>query len=342
MKAFRSLALAAIALTTLLAGCERPPVDMVQRGFRGTGMAQVYNPRTVDAQLALHQAPEAIPPAEPGGPAGSTVYQNVQVLGDLSVAEFTRTMVAMTAWVAPKEGCAYCHAGANFASDEKYAKVVARRMLQMTKHLNTDWKDHVAETGVTCYTCHRGQPVPAKIWFKDPGPKTAAGPAGTRAGQNAPATSVALSSLPFDPFTPFLQEENSIRVAGTTALPEGNRQSTKQTEWTYGLMMHFSDSLGVNCTYCHNSRAFSDWNQSPPQRATAWHGIRMVRDLNNAYLEPLGPTYPKERLGVTGDAPKAYCATCHQGAYKPLYGAAMAKDYPALYGAVPAKVAEKK
>jgi len=163
MKAFRSLAIAAVALTTLLAGCERPPVDMVQRGFRGTGMAQVYNPRTVDAQLAMHQAPEAIPPAEPGGPAGSTVYQNVQVLGDLSVAEFTRTMVAMTAWVAPNEGCAYCHAGANFASDEKYAKVVARRMLQMTKHLNTDWKDHVAETGVTCYTCHRGQPVPTKI-----------------------------------------------------------------------------------------------------------------------------------------------------------------------------------
>jgi len=27
------------------------------------------------------------------------------------------------------------------------------------------------------------------------------------------------------------------------------------------------------------------------------------------------------------------CATCHQGAYKPLYGANMLKDYPALAGA---------
>ena len=27
---------------------------------------------------------------------------------------------------------------------------------------------------------------------------------------------------------------------------------------------------------------------------------------------------------------KVNCATCHQGVYKPLYGAPMAKDYPAL------------
>ena len=29
---------------------------------------------------------------------------------------------------------------------------------------------------------------------------------------------------------------------------------------------------------------------------------------------------------------KVNCATCHQGVYKPLYGAAMAKDYPELQG----------
>jgi photosynthetic reaction center cytochrome c subunit len=33
-----------------------------------------------------------------------------------------------------------------------------------------------------------------------------------------------------------------------------------------------------------------------------------------------------------GDAPKAQCVTCHNGAYKPLYGAQMAKDFPALWG----------
>ena len=35
-------------------------------------------------------------------------------------------------------------------------------------------------------------------------------------------------------------------------------------------------------------------------------------------------------MGPTGDVAKVNCATCHQGAYKPLYGAPMAKDYPEL------------
>ena len=31
---------------------------------------------------------------------------------------------------------------------------------------------------------------------------------------------------------------------------------------------------------------------------------------------------------------KVNCTTCHQGAYKPLYGAAMAKDHPELLSLV--------
>jgi photosynthetic reaction center cytochrome c subunit len=56
----------------------------------------------------------------------------------------------------------------------------------------------------------------------------------------------------------------------------------------------------------------------------------MARDLNNAYLEPLTPTFPAERLGPKGDVAKVNCATCHNGAWKPLYGAAMAKGHPEL------------
>jgi photosynthetic reaction center cytochrome c subunit len=40
--------------------------------------------------------------------------------------------------------------------------------------------------------------------------------------------------------------------------------------------------------------------------------------------------YPAERLGEMGDAPKANCATCHQGAYKPLYGVSMLAEHPEL------------
>jgi photosynthetic reaction center cytochrome c subunit len=74
---------------------------------------------------------------------------------------------------------------------------------------------------------------------------------------------------------------------------------------------------------------------STPQRATAWYGIRMVRDLNNNVMLPLKDLLPAERLGPTGDVPKIYCATCHQGSNKPLYGAPMLKDYPELVNPKP-------
>ncbi len=332
-----SLWLAALAAGMLLSACERPPVDTVQRGYRGTGMEQVYNPRTLASQVSLNALPADTPMADAGGPRASTVFKNVQVVGDTSVAEFTRLMVSMTAWVSPEQGCTYCHkAGEDFSSDSLYTKVVARRMLQMTRHINSDWKTHVAETGVTCYTCHRGQPVPANVWFTAAEQKQAKGMLGNNAGQNSPAMSVAMASLPYDPFTPFLTlpngQPNEIRVIGNTPLPTGNRQSTKQAEYTYGLMMHMSQALGVNCTYCHNTRSFAAWDASTPQRGVAWYGIRMARDLNTKYMDPLTSTFPANRLGPTGDVAKVNCATCHQGAFKPMYGASMLKTHPELAG----------
>jgi photosynthetic reaction center cytochrome c subunit len=96
--------------------------------------------------------------------------------------------------------------------------------------------------------------------------------------------------------------------------------------------MHMSNSLGVNCTYCHNTRAWGDWSQSSPQRVTAWHGIRLSRALNLDYMVPLTDVFPAHRRGAKGDVAKVNCSTCHQGVYKPMFGAAMAKDYPELQG----------
>ena len=72
----------------------------------------------------------------------------------------------MTTWVAPQQGCAYCHNVENLADDSVYAKKVARRMIQMTRHINQDWNPHVQTTGVICYTCHRGEPVPTNVWYE--------------------------------------------------------------------------------------------------------------------------------------------------------------------------------
>jgi photosynthetic reaction center cytochrome c subunit len=330
---FNTLTIAALGVSALLAGCEMPPPETVQNGYRGLQMQTNYNPRLLQASLDANVPPEPIPAAVSVGPKAKDMYKNVQVLGELKVTEFNRLMVALTTWVAPEQGCYYCHVNEGFEYDGIYTKVVARRMLQMTQDTNADWKDHVADTGVTCYTCHRGKPVPEYVWTSDPGMGQPSAVAPT--GQNIASKTVAYASLPYDPFTPFLMADNDIRVIGDTVLPQGNRRSIKQAEWTYGLMMHMSDSLGVNCTYCHNSRSFYSWDQSTPQRTTAWYAIRHVREMNNDYVMPLGEVLPASRKGPLGDPYKIYCATCHQGAYKPLYGAKMLKDYPSLAQPLP-------
>ena len=339
---FRSLILSVAALA-VLAGCERPPIESVQTGYRGTGMQQLYNQRLLVTQASLNTAPEPAAAASADGPKAKDVYQNVKVLGELSVGEFARNMVSITQWVAPNEGCTYCHNAANFADDSKYTKVVARRMLEMTQHVNAEWKSHVGATGVTCYTCHRGNPVPNQVWFAPADKRSTGALLGDLEGQNQPAASVAYSSLPFDPLTPYLLEAKPIRVNGNEALAmtgsAANRSSTKQAEFTYALMMHFSQSLGVNCTYCHNGQAFQSWEVSRPTRSTAWYGIRMARDLNNDYMTPLTATFPAHRLGPKGDVAKVACGTCHQGAFKPLYGAEMAKHHRELLGPLPVTVA---
>ncbi len=323
---------AALLTVVMITSFDRPPVQTIQRGFRGVAMGLVYNPREVKAYLAANQVPASLPQLPAAGPKAGAVYKNVQVLQDLSVGQFTRLMASITQWVAPQGGCAYCHNTANMAEDSVYTKVVARKMIQMVQHINADWKPHVAATGVTCYTCHRGNPVPQNVWFNDPLAVRFNGMAETDTGQNHPSAAIGNSSLPYDPFTPFLQKAETIRVQSEVALPGTDRHSIKETEWTYALMVHFSQSLGVNCTYCHNSRAFGDWSQSTPQRVTAWHGIRMVRDVNDNYMQSLQGVFPAARLGPHGDVAKVNCATCHNGVYKPLFGVSMVQNFPELQG----------
>ena len=329
--ALAATAVAAVAVAGVIFGVfERPPMETVQRGYRGLAMGEIYNPRFLAETREANLAPASMPRLPDAGPKAGQVYKNVQVLKDVSVGNFTRLMASMTNWVSPQQGCGYCHDVNNMASDALYTKVVARRMIQMVQHVNQDWTSHVAQTGVTCYTCHRGQPVPANIWFNNPGPLQALGYGELEVGKNHPAPVANNSSLPLDPFTPFLEHDLSIRVQSPQALPGVDNSSIKQTYWTYALMTSFTQALGVNCTYCHNSRSWINWEESPPQRMTAWYGIRMVRDLNNNYLNPLKTTFPAGRLGPLGDSPKVNCATCHNGVYKPLFGVSMAKDFPEL------------
>ncbi len=323
-----------LGLLLALSACEK--TDSVQRGYRGLSMEQLYKPSRVAQGAALNAipAPEEKEPPDPEAPEIKDVFKNVQVLNDLTVLEFSRLMQAMSTWVAPEQGCVFCHNTKNLASDEKYTKVVARKMLAMTRNINTNWKTHVAGTGVTCWTCHRGQAVPSGDWFANPvSDHNAHGIPVMRPGQNVTGISTqGYTSLPSDPLAKYLVDDTSIRVQGTQALAGARHDSIYKTRTTYGLMVYMANSLGVNCTYCHNTRALSRWEESTPQRATAWYGIRMVRDLNTNVLNPIKPLLPAHRLSADGDGPKVGCATCHKGSYKPLYGVSMLGDYPELGG----------
>ena len=328
MNALTRFGLLLVAVLAVSA-CERPPVDSEQLGFRGTGMQQVTNPRIAAPPADL---PPALPDAPSVGPTAGSVYENVQVLGDLPVPRFTRLMQAMTNWVAPEQGCNYCHVpGESLADDSLYTKVVSRRMLEMTRAINSEWSDHVGATGVTCYTCHRGNNVPDYGWFRAADADAAKPMVGYDAGQNKAAFEVGTTSMPYDPFTDYLAGDAAIRVLGERALPNAESTASIQaTEKTYALMIHMSQSLGVNCTNCHNSRGFGIWEESRPERITAWHGLEMVSALNAEFLESVEGVMPAERLGKQGDVKKVSCMTCHQGAPKPLGGASMLDTHPEL------------
>ncbi|MEO8333567.1 MAG: photosynthetic reaction center cytochrome PufC [bacterium] len=293
------------AALLVLAACGTGEKESVQVGYRGLAQEINYSSHQLSAARANNVAPAALAPASEPSPPEQ--FKNVQVLTDISANEFNRTMLAMTQWVAPKQSCAYCHVLTDFASDSLYTKVVARRMLQMTRNINVNYKSHVQDVGVTCYSCHRGLNVPAQgIWhYTNP-----------------------------DQVERAFLDRPDIRVQSqTVAHTDANRSSVKQAENTYALMINMSRSLGVNCVFCHNTRSFTTWQNAPPARVTALYGLRMVRDLNANYLTSLQGVFPKNRLGVHGDVPKMQCSTCHQGVYKPLLGAQMVKDYPALWGA---------
>jgi photosynthetic reaction center cytochrome c subunit len=319
----------------LLGGCEPGPKQTSQTGYRGAGLDQIVDVRHMAKAGAIPPAPYPLPPD--GGPTAGESYQNLKVLGGVSKERFDHLMAEISQWIAPPEqGCAYCHNPENMASDEKYTKVVARRMIQMTQNINSTWSTHVKQTGVTCYTCHGGNAVPINKWALAPAPAHPGSILGNRHSQNELSDAGGYTSLPLDVFADYLDGHQNIRVAGDTPLPAemGTGTSVMETEKTYSLMIHISKALGVNCTYCHNTQSFRAWNLSRPQRAQAWYGIRMVRDINTTYISSLKPVFPDYRKGPMGDPYKVNCTTCHQGLSKPLGGVSMIAQAPALKGPI--------
>ncbi len=208
-------------------------------------------------------------------------------------------------------------------------------MIQMVWTINDDWDVHVAPTGVTCYTCHRGNQVPLNVWFSPEPLNSWAGPSAMF--QNQATAANYSTALPVDALQVYLLEsDQAVGVHGTTPRNPGEPgASIYHTYQTFALMQHFSNALGVNCTYCHNTRALAEIDQVTPQWSMAQIGRGMVQDINNAHILPTQALLPETRLGPLGDVAKVNCATCHQGAAKPLLGQSMLADWPELASAEP-------
>lgn len=316
------------------------PTEFTQTGYRGTGMEVIQFRSDNTALEALNALPETIDapiPPEPGEILAGELYENVQILGHLTDANFNRLMLAITEWVSPEQGCAYCHGEeGNFASDDYYPKVVSRNMIQMVWAINDDWDVHVAETGVTCWTCHRGNNVPLNVWYLPEPLNDWAGP--NAMWQNQATRANYSTALPVNALqTYLLDSEQAVGVHGTTPrrTPGESGASIYHTYETFALMQHFSNALGVNCTYCHNTRAFAEIDQATPQWSVSQIGRGMTQEINNEHILPTQPLLPESRLGPRGDVAKVSCATCHQGAPKPLLGGSMLPDWPELASSEP-------
>src|SRR5438034_424691 len=91
------------------------------------------------------------------------VYKNIQVLNGLPASELDGVMNFMSASLGL--GCTHCHTNI-WDSDAKSPKLAARKMIVMTRNLNTE--SFSGNPAITCYTCHRGRPNSVPLPLVDP------------------------------------------------------------------------------------------------------------------------------------------------------------------------------
>jgi hypothetical protein len=110
--------------------------------------------RAIPALAATQQTPPQDKPVE-------QVQKNIQVLKGLPSSQLLPVMHFMRTSLGVR--CDYCHVAENgkYWMDDKPAKQVARKMLQMVFDINK--ANFGGQPVVTCNTCHRGSTRPAPI-----------------------------------------------------------------------------------------------------------------------------------------------------------------------------------
>lgn len=95
----------------------------------------------------------------------NTYGQNLQVLhGIHSLPQLENVMRGFNEALGVQ--CTFCHNIKDFASDEKPTKAMARLMIRMVTNIDTRYIDKPDWEKVTCFTCHRGKPIPKLVLQK--------------------------------------------------------------------------------------------------------------------------------------------------------------------------------
>jgi hypothetical protein len=105
---------------------------------------------TLIAAWAQQPPPDA---PKPHGPMPEP--KNLKVLKNPG-AQLIPIMRSFTAGLGVE--CDFCHVKGDFASDDNPHKDIARKMIVMAEHINSNFPD--GKIHVTCYTCHRGEEEP--------------------------------------------------------------------------------------------------------------------------------------------------------------------------------------
>ncbi len=90
--------------------------------------------------------------------AGSK-FKNVTALTEMPADQMGKVMNIMSASLGVD--CQFCHDKTDFSKEDVAHKSVGRQMIEMTLELNK--RSFRGRSEVTCYTCHRGQPVPLAL-----------------------------------------------------------------------------------------------------------------------------------------------------------------------------------
>jgi photosynthetic reaction center cytochrome c subunit len=110
-----------------------------------------------DQERALAEVRKFI--GDRGTEPAEKIFRHIEVLKGKPASRLPGMMAALTGLLGVR--CSHCHVPGRWESEEKHAKQVAREQFAMQATINSRY--FRGENKITCWTCHRGQPVPESL-----------------------------------------------------------------------------------------------------------------------------------------------------------------------------------